>query len=412
MSQKVIILSIIVSFQYSTSFSSDKFDSLYNLAKKEGSITLASQAVQAATELQDQALIAKSYFLKGYQEDEKLLYYQALNSYFEALKYYRASENPTRQAITLMNLGIIYRKAGFYERALILLEESMEIARGKSDHEMEALLHYQIGRAQRFSKNYQEAISTYFLAVEMFKQQENQHLLNDVYAELGVIAEQQGDFADAARYYNLTMDISFSSNEIRFYDLLRQYNNLGYMMLKENHPDSAKILFAEGIAAGRNRKGDDYLMATLCGNLAQVYETKNLKDSSIFWYENSVEYLKRNDHCNADLLNTLKLLVDHFDGKDQNKTRYYQNEIYEFANRLTTLQEQLRQAHIRYQVEAANYKRESWLWYQAQLQQKQASAWIFSAVVIITLLVVFYFRIKEAKRKQRALSLLRSLKEI
>ena len=412
LSRPAIILSILVLFQYSKSFSYDEFDSLYNLAKKGGSIALAGQAVQIATQLQDPALMAKSYFLKGYQEDEKLMYYQALNSYFEALKYYRISQSPTRQAITLMNLGIIYRKAGFYERALIILDEALGVTVENADQETASLLRYQVARVHRFSGNYREAISNYHLAVEMFKQQQNQYLIKDIYAELGVIAEQQGDFTAAAEYYNLTMDNSSSPTEIRLYDVLRQYNNLGYMMLKESHLDSAKILFTKGIEIGLEQEGDDFLMSVLCGNLAKVYEIHDLQDSSIFWYEKSVAYLKHHDNCNKDLLPTLKLLADHFENRDQRKSRHYQNEIYEFANRLTTLQEQLRQAHIRYQVEAANYKRESQLRYQAQLQQKTASAWIFSTVIIITLLVVLYFRLKEAKRKRRALSLLKSLKGI
>ena len=85
----------------------ENFNSAYQSAKQKSSIDLTQKAIEAAHLTDNPAHKARAYFLRGYLQQADYLYHEAVESYLEALKHYRKTENLTRMSYILANLNIL-----------------------------------------------------------------------------------------------------------------------------------------------------------------------------------------------------------------------------------------------------------------------------------------------------------------
>lgn len=215
-------------------------DNLYERAKKQRSIEIARKALSHAADSNNIRAMAKIHFLIGYYENQKRMYYDALNSYFKALKYYTAAGNITRRYLTMMNIAMIFEKGHFLTKSLNLYDDARELALAENDSLTLANIDYHRARINRLSKNYSQAAALYQQAVAQFERLGSNYMINETHAELGLLHEQQDNIEKAVKYYSIPV-LSDNEGQVDIYAKVRQLNNLAYGMLNQYlAPDSAQ----------------------------------------------------------------------------------------------------------------------------------------------------------------------------
>lgn len=390
MSRFSITLFIIVLSQYTYAFNQSQFDSLYNLAKKEKSISIGKDALAIAIELKNNGLIAKSYYLIAFYQHKKGMYYNTLNNYLEALSYYRLDQNITRQTSVLKNIGSIYFRAKFFDRALVFYNDALELASINEDYRQMGLLHYDIGVLLRQSGELSQSINSFDDAEVFFDQQNNQAMLADLRAERYLIAIEQENYSLAFTYYKDSTEFLLSDSSQIFYERARRLNNLGYLYLKMGRLRYSQRLFVQGLEVAQKQNKRREIFYDLYGNLSKISELENDTLVSISMQERAFDFMKLTDF-EPQFLGTAKLLSDYYDEKNDVKRKKYDNAIFEYAEALNLLQGQLKQTDIHYQVEAATYKKESKVRFEAHIRQQKITLWSYITIFLIVGAVVFYF---------------------
>ena len=232
-------------------------DNLYEEAKKQRSIEIARKAISHAADSNNIRAMAKIHFLIGYYENQKRMYYDALNSYFKALKYYTAAGNITRW---------IFEKGHFLTKSLNLYDDARELALAENDSLTLANIDYHRARINRLSKNYSQAAALYQQAVAQFERLGSNYMINETHAELGLLHEQQDNIEKAVKYYSIPV-LSDNEGQVDIYAKVRQLNNLAYGMLNQYlAPDSAQRLLLDALALSQDQEeGLYYLKAKYTG---------------------------------------------------------------------------------------------------------------------------------------------------
>ena len=397
---KNIILILIISIQFNIAQAQDA-DSLYSLARNNNSTELTQECIDLAKKNNDTELLSKSLELQAYQYSAKMMYYNSVNSYFEAINLYRDQGDVTRQVVVLISVGIIYTKAGFIDKALDFYEEALAL----NDPEQNGLIYYHIGKAYRLVSNY-PAAQKYF---DLSKQEDsnNTSIMNEIEAEKWFIAKEQGDYDLAFQYTSL--DDSGSD-----YDKIRRYNNLGVTLLEIGKTDSAYQLFNEGLSlakkTGSKQRDYGYWVSKLYSNLGKIKGERSMPLEAISDYENAFSNLKRKEF-HIEYVFLAKKLSDHYKGSD-NKRDFYIDEVFAFAEELAILKEQMKQLSIRYQVEAADYKHQMQIQYEAGLRQRNIYVSVLSLIGLIALGLTFQVRrnvLFRRKRREEARALLKEV---
>lgn len=385
------------------------FQSLYDSAKKNRSIDQGKLALNFALEKEEDAWIAKSYFLMAFYQKKNSKYSEALKNYFAALKYYKYAGNPERQVNTLNNIGIIYMKAGFLDKSLSFYEDAQEILDQNTGTKIKTRLHYNYARALGEIGNHEAAEKLFMTALDEFKEIDDKRYIKNTYLELGknnVLAER---YKEAKKYYALAVEVFPEGSSEYENTLLKKLNSFGYMAIMEGKLDNSLNTLQSALQLSTNADQNKGVLSDIYENLGRIYKDRNQVDSAVLMYAKSVEM---GDFYAYDrnYIQTCEYLYRHYYQNDDSRAIDYHDTIYKFGDELATLQKQLNHEHIRYQVEAANYRREAELRYLAHQAEKRFSYAAYGFAVLLIASIVYYFLRKEYARARRARVLLNSIK--
>lgn len=389
---------------------SSNIDSLYDAAKSNKSLAIAKEVLGIAQTTTDVAYLAKAHFLVAFYQEQNNMYYDALNSYLYALKYYRVSENIKRQYITLINIALIFEKAYFFKEALELYDEAELLAYKSKDTLTTGKINYHKAVLSRQAENFDEAESLYQKALVEFRAVNNTYYINQIMVELGMLEQARGNTDKAINYFS--REITRLGEDVRNTHAMRQEINLGYLLL--NHYsllDSAHAMFNRAIGYAHDiqlQKETNELLSKAYNFKANIFEQTNQPDSAIAMYEKALQFLNKED-LSKYYLQLLKKVADHYMVSDKSKAQFYQDEIYTFAKELAEVQQKFSESFIRYQVEAANYKHESEQRREAQLKQYYVSRIIYTAFIVFIVAAAVMLYVQRRRKRQRARQLLERL---
>ena len=403
---KLLILIVFLLPSYLPLFGSDHFHSLYDSAKKTSSVKIATQALEVAFELRENALIAKSYYLTALLQSSTSMDFKALNNYFSALDYYRRAGNKAKWEInTLINISMIYTKARFYEKAISFLEDGLVIADNNNQQDRKGYLYYNLGFNYRMKNNAEQAEYFHKKALGHFQSVNNITELSKVYTELGLIHLDNNNFEEAKRYYDLSVSILDDSSPNKKITILKKSNSLGYMYMQQGNWNAAKREFYSALQ--QSAGVDAHVLFDIYDNLASIYKEEGLRDSAVVLLGQSVKYADK-QLFDQDYLAACEFLYDHYH-TDLTKSRSYHEAISAFAYELAERQEKLNHGYEKYQVEAAHFLREIDVKHQAHVKERNIHYVSLSGLIILAVFIVLHHRKKEARRAKQAKNLLKQL---
>ena len=394
MNRYCIILIILGIFSYGSGKSDTKFDSLYHLAKTNNSVHLANLALTQALENDNPLQIAKTYYLLGLRKKQRSMYYGALQSYFDALNYYRTLKDITWQCNTLWNIGIIYSEAGFINESIKVYLDALDLAQSIDNSSLVADLHYQLGLAHRLIKVYDQA--HYFLDLaEQHERTENDRIgLYQIKLERWAISTEQQDYAtikanaiDASQIEELPLNYQ-----------MRYWNNLGNTLFLTNELDSAESILNMALGRKDTTQVERDIIAEICRNLALILEKKNEVARSLEMYKWALTYYNPRK-SNIKYLKVADILYNAYQDSNLIIAKTYHDKIVKYSEGMTILYDQVEKAHFQYQVQAAVYKRESDQRKQALAEERRLFFTGLAAFVLIGIAIFGFYRYDSRKKK-------------
>lgn len=159
-------------------------------------------------------------------------YKEALKDYEKALKLSKIIKHKYCEAMSLSNIGSVFRGQGEYEKALSYYEKAMNILTGSGksskehqtskmehpsclsavggaakDYKIIASLFNKIGVVYDDMGNFETALSFYQKALNTSKKIKDKHIMAAALGNIGIIYDNRGNYEQALKYYNEALHI-------------------------------------------------------------------------------------------------------------------------------------------------------------------------------------------------------------
>ncbi|MEM8568934.1 MAG: hypothetical protein AAGF85_20920 [Bacteroidota bacterium] len=400
-----IIVLVLLLFIVSPPASGSDFQTVYDSAKKMRSFEIGERALELAEINGDEQQLAKAHSLIAFYQNEKGMYYQALNHYFSALFNYKKTRNYGRQIAMLKNIGIIYRVGGFYEKAIAFYKDAEALAVELNDIKRKRSIKYQIARIKRLSGDYKEAKAIYLNLIEQSDDFKNKNILSDTYLELALISgTHEKDFRTSQEYLDLAVQVyegeASTTSNAQFTKLTR-INDMAHFEMVRGRVEASKELLVNALdQANPNLSINKEILAKICMNLGAVYRQLNKPDSSVAMYEQGLVFMPLTSF-DEKYIETANLLYKHYKAKSPEKMDHYHNLIYQYGLEFAELKTQLIQASQEYQIRAADYRRELDLRIAKEKRMLWWDIFFYALTFIIIASGIVFYRWEKKKRKKR-----------
>ncbi|MDD2889171.1 MAG: tetratricopeptide repeat protein [bacterium] len=160
-------------------------------------------------------------------------YKEALKDYERALKLSKIIKNKYCEAMSLSNIGSVFRRQGKYEKTLSYYEKAMNILTtgrhsnktSKKDYKIIASLFNKIGVVYDDMGNSETAISFYQKALNASKKIKDKHIMAATLGNIGIIYDNRGNYEQALKYYNEALCIETEQKNKR--GIAGNFENIG-----------------------------------------------------------------------------------------------------------------------------------------------------------------------------------------
>lgn len=371
-------------------------DQLYDSARITNDLQLAHEVKELAVQSQNRNVLGKSFYLIAYMEKRNGNYSASIPALLDALVIFRDLDDFSGMADTQESLGLISRNAGLADAALKCFQDALKIRNQIHDSLGLARIHYSIGQTLTEAKNYDQAVMHFQKNIKLSKKLKNDNMTALAYNNLGLIYEEKEEYDKANEFYFYALQLD---SRVEFQATV--LNNLGYSNLSQLDTSRAKDFFMEVLKLDISQIKKRTLIL-LYQNLGLIYENKQL-DSAIFYNEKGFQFLKEKAvsmEMGKNYYEACKKLESLYktNGNTQ-QSAYYDSLQDEYTASLATLQKELNQLNIRYQVEAA-YK--SRLDDQTKALERQNEILLYVlfvlAILLISLIISFWLYYKSRKK--------------
>lgn len=221
-------------------------------------------------------------------------YADAINSFESALEAAKENKVDEELALCYCHLGAINSRIGEYQKGKELLDQCMELVKGKTENPLarsimaQALT--QIG-LQSFRKGkFEEAISYYEKAITVLDDKEDSQEKAEAFRYIGVIHSIKSNYREALSYHQKALQIVRNSGYI--FGMAKAYNSIGQLCLNVQKLDEA-LFFMEKAERICTELGADAEAATLYGKLGEVYVQKEDFENAVKFHLKDMEMCKR-----------------------------------------------------------------------------------------------------------------------
>ena len=226
-------------------------------------------------------------------------YHLAMQCLYSALSKYEASNDSSRYALTLINIGILNYELEDYDKALEYFNQSLDIYRLIQDEVKVAqitnnkgLVYYQKGEFQKALDHFQRSIGV--------MKKHNFHPSEYNYTNIGRVYAKMKQYDSAIAYFKKDINIiRTATGASGSQDSIEVFHDLGKTYLDINRVDDALKQFLISFSTSGRRTDNNYIAAN-AKFIASIYEQKGMLDSALFFskmyaaYADSAFYKKNN----------------------------------------------------------------------------------------------------------------------
>ncbi len=154
---------------------------------------------------------------------------KALEYCLKALEIREKINDKTGQALSITNIGVLYRVLNDYDRALMYLERALKIRESIKDEAGIATSYNNIGGVYEKKNEIEKAIAYQNKALDIHKKLGDRRNEGNTYNYLGIIAEKQGQLEKALEYHSLALEMRQALGDQTF--IVASYNRLAKVLL-------------------------------------------------------------------------------------------------------------------------------------------------------------------------------------
>ncbi|WP_372755047.1 tetratricopeptide repeat protein [Labilibaculum sp.] len=195
------------------------------------------------------------------------------------------SKNNVEKAISLYNLGNLYRHTNNYRLALDCQNQALEIRETLNDQSGSASCLNNIGEIYKILNKYDEALDHLNRSLEIRQKEgtpkEYAYTLNNI----GSVFWLKKDYANALEFYLKSLEIRLELGDKS--DIASSLNNLGNVYKNLNKPNKALEYYRKALQI-REEIGDKNLIAFSLNDIGGIYWRLNNFNESLSYYNRSL----------------------------------------------------------------------------------------------------------------------------
>lgn len=253
---------------------SNKFHAILELAKfswasdPDSSISLTTQALEIAEELNDQNMIGDAKFDLGMIAYINGSFESGFNHFVESGDAYEKAGESFKQANSYYQGGICLKELKKYEKAVSWFEKTKEISPSSKSYQLAFGIAQELGSCYSAIGDTLQAESNYLDAISISKSQGDTTSIIMSHIELGDFYNSISTVNKAVVEFNEAIKLTPPSNK----QLLSQlYNHLGESNILKNNLDQALDNFNQALSLANDSKSV-VAMAKTHFNLSKLYE--------------------------------------------------------------------------------------------------------------------------------------------
>jgi signal transduction histidine kinase/Tfp pilus assembly protein PilF len=298
---------------------------------------------------------------------------------------------------TYNNLAILYLKTDKYDLALKYNLELLEYYKNSDDKEYYAKILTRIGNIHYYMNNLEEAIIKFLDAAKISREIENYIYLAQNYTNLGIIYYDMNNYEKSLNYYEDALKYS-DENDYKANSILQ--NNIGLIHKKNGNFERALEYIQTSISLRKKSSTRTNLFHPFT-SIAEIYINLENPYNAIKYLDSAEQIaLKLNELKNFEYLYLLKSQA-YEDIYNYKKSLEYYKKYSEITDSLMNqkLQETTRDLNIKYETKqkAEENKRLK------KVNKIQITYFSIITVLIITILIILFSRIKAKQKANRML---------
>ena len=228
---------------------------------------------------------AERLLKQGVQQFNAKEFQAAIQSWQQALKFYRSIGNRQGEKVALGNLGNLYQFLDEYPKAVEAYEESLVIARELNDRITEMEVLGSVGVIYKDFKNYVKATEFQEKSLLISREIQNRMGEGNALGNLGTIYRRLGNYTKAIEYQEKRLAIAREIQDRRgegnaLGNLGNAYRNLSNYIKAIEYQE--KDLFIRRELKDRRGEGESL------GNLGRTYQSLGNYSKAIEYYEQSI----------------------------------------------------------------------------------------------------------------------------
>ena len=141
--------------------------------------------------------------------------------YLDAVKIAQDTQNNEEQGILFTSIGNLERDNGNNRRARYAYRNALKAYNGREELEGWATLHWQMANLETSLENYDTALSSYLIARDSFRTNNNIYNEANVTKSLARLGNKRGEIEEAKNYYNEAATLYASIGKVEELDNLR-----------------------------------------------------------------------------------------------------------------------------------------------------------------------------------------------
>ena len=364
----------------------------YYLNENEKSLTLCQKALQFSEQAKDTLAIAQSYFFIGdtYEvshKDSAYIYYH------QAEKLYRLLNNQAMIGKMLFNKGYLLFYEGNYVESEIQVSKSLQFLKDSEDKKMLFSCYNLMGAILEKLEEYNNALKYYLLAKNelshLLKKESTPDYLISVSVNISKVYMEMKQYGKSIKELENVMSPTLKKEWASYYANI--IGNLGYVKMKSGHLSGVEKLFKEALEISQ-QVGNEASVVYKLNNLGEYYAVVRDTLQSIRYLKQSLqlaEKLKSSD----DIKINLKLLskIDH------RNDSFYNKRYIAISDSLTKVQRNNRNKYARIEYETSTVEDEN-----KSLSAKNLYLIIGSFLIILISGGVLTYRYVKNKKRELA----------
>lgn len=294
-----------------------------------------------------------------------------------------------------------------YDIALNFSFQGEKVAEILKDDSLKAAYINQIGGAYYYIGKRNEAISYFKKANAIARQHGFWKMEAKTLSNLGALAIEHQEYADAERYLKKSIEI-FKKHNIHHKDGLLTYRLLATLYTDTGKFKKSKLIYDELIDISRQIQDTD-MMCTSMTYYAQQLSKQGFLNEAINMAETSLQF-QRKLHNKTNLVNDLAFLSSHYmRNGDYQKAAKINEEIINLNSQIfqDNLKNGIVEVEVKYKTEEIRRQKEL-AEAKALAEQRKKNQYLFVSIGIVFLLIIVFLLVyfkQQGKRKQFEIAL-------